>query len=340
MTPAPARAVVVIAHRGASALLPEHTLAAYARAIDDGADFVEPDLVCTRDGVLVARHEDEIGGTTDVAQRPEFAERKATREIDGASVTGWFASDFTLAELRTLRARERLPHVRSTAHDGEFGIPTFAEIIELVAARRAPGGRVVGLMPELKSPSYFRARGLAMEARLLAQLEAHELTRRAPVVIQSFETGNLRWLRERLDERGNVRLLQLIGPPERHPADAPGLAYAAMATAQGLRDVARYAHGVGVPRRSVVPVDAQDRFEPPTPLVADAQAAGLQVYAYTFRPENAHLPRALWDGDDPRTVHAAGSIAEIRAALAAGIDGFFTDDPAIGRAALEAHGAR
>jgi glycerophosphoryl diester phosphodiesterase len=327
--------VVVIAHRGASALLPEHTLAAYARALDDGADFVEPDLVCTRDGVLVARHEDEIGGTTDVAQRPEFAGRQATRAIDGATVTGWFASDFTLAELKTLRARERLPHLRSTAHDGAFAIPTFEEIVALVAARAAPGGRVVGLMPELKTPSYFRARGLPMEARLLAHLDAHEYTRRAPVVIQSFETGNLRWLREHADGRANVRLLQLIEKPERHPADAPALTYARMATAPGLRDVAGYAHVVGVPRRSVVPVDADERFAAPTPLVADAHAAGLQVYPYTYRPENAHLPRPLRDGDDPRTVHAAGSIAEIRAALAAGIDGFFTDDPAIGRAAVD-----
>jgi glycerophosphoryl diester phosphodiesterase len=336
LNPAPARAALVIANRGSSARLPEHTLAAYARAIDDGADFVEPDLVCTRDGVLVARHEDEIGGTTDVAQHPEFAARHATRVVDGAAVTGWFASDFTLAELRTLRARERLPHLRSTAHDGEFGIPTFAEIVELVATRPAPGGRVVGLMPELKTPSYFRARGLAMEARLLAQLDAHACTRQAPVVIQSFETGNLRWLRERLDGRGNVRLLQLLGKPDHHPADAPALSYGQMATAPGLRDVARHAHGIGVPRGSVVPVDAEGRFETPTTLVADAHAAGLHVYPYTFRPENAHLPRALWDGEDPRTVHAAGSIAEIRAALAAGIDGFFTDDPAIGRAAVTA----
>jgi glycerophosphoryl diester phosphodiesterase len=335
LTPVPARAVVVIAHRGASARLPEHTLAAYARAIDDGADFVEPDLVCTRDGVLVARHEDEIGGTTDVAQHPEFADRHATRDIDGAPVTGWFASDFTLAELRTLRARERLPHLRSTAHDGEFAIPTFAEIVELVATRPAPGGRVVGLMPELKSPTYFRARGLAMEARLLAQLDAHALTRRAPVEIQSFEVGNLRWLREHLGNRTNVRLLQLLGKPDRHPADAPGLSYAQMATAAGLRDVARHAHGVGVPRGSVLPVDAQGRFLAPTALVADAHAAGLRVYAYTFRPENAHLPRALRDGDEPRSVHAAGAIAEIRAAVDAGIDGVFTDDPALGRAAVD-----
>ncbi|MGH8030421.1 MAG: glycerophosphodiester phosphodiesterase family protein [Arenimonas sp.] len=334
MPDSPRRApALVIAHRGASALLPEHTLAAYARAIADGADFIEPDLVCTRDGVLVARHEDEIGGTTDVAQHPHFAARHATRTIDGKRVSGWFASDFTLAELKTLRARERLPHLRSTAHDGEFEIPTLDEIVALLAT--ATGDRVVGLMPEIKQPTYFRKLGLPMEEILLAQLDAHAVTRTAPVVIQSFETGNLRWLRERLDGRANVRLLQLIDKADRHPADLPGLTCTQMITREGLRGIGEYAHIVGVPLRAVVPLDADGALAAPTTLVDDAHAHGVQVMPYPYRPENAYLAPALRLGEDPRTVHEAGAIAEIRAALAAGIDGLFTDHPGIGRAAVD-----
>jgi glycerophosphoryl diester phosphodiesterase len=328
--------VVVIAHRGASALLPEHTLAAYARAIADGADFVEPDLVCTRDGVLVARHEDEIGGTTDVASHPEFASRNSTRIIDGKAFTGWFASDFTLAELKTLRARERLPHLRSTAHDGQFDIPTWDEIVALVAA----AGRVVGLMPEVKTPSYFRARGLPLEERLLGRIDAHDTTRRVPVVIQSFETGNLRRLRAQLGARSNVQLLQLIDKPHRAPADAgvdgePRRTYADWMTPATLHEIAAYADIVSPPARAVVPVDADGDLVAPTRFVADAHAAGLRVMPYTYRPENHYLPRALWLGDEPRTVHAQGSIQEMRAAIAAGVDGLFTDHPALGRAAVD-----
>jgi glycerophosphoryl diester phosphodiesterase len=328
--------VVVIAHRGASALLPEHTLAAYARAIDDGADFVEPDLVCTRDGVLVARHEDEIGGTTDVAQHPEFADRHGTRTIDGKVVTGWFASDFTLAELKSLRARERLPQLRSTAHDGRFEVPTWDEIVALVAR----AGRRVGLMPEVKTPSYFRARGLALEERLLERIDAHACTRAAPVVIQSFETGNLRRLRAALGARGNVRLLQLLDKPPRAPADAgiagePARTYADWMRADALREIAAFADIVAPPTRAILPLDEAGGFAAPTTFVADAHAAGLQVMPYTFRPENHYLPRALWRGDDPATVHAEGSIAELRAAIAAGVDGVFTDHPELGRRAVD-----
>jgi len=174
---------VVIGHRGASALLPEHTLAAYARAIADGADYIEPDLVATRDGVLVARHENEIGGTTDVAQRPEFAVRKRRQVIDGETFEGWFTEDFTLAELKTLRARERLPQLRGTGHDGEFQIATLDEIIALAAEQSAREGRIIGLIPEIKHPSHFQRTGLPMEDRLLETLSAHAYTREAPVVI-------------------------------------------------------------------------------------------------------------------------------------------------------------
>ena len=332
--------VLVIGHRGASALRPEHTLAAYRQAIEDGADVIEPDLVSTRDGALVARHENEISGTTDVAARAEFADRKRKRTIDGEEIEGWFSEDFTLAELKTLRARERLPQLRGTAYDGRYGIPTLEEIIALVAEESAARGRVVGLIPEIKHPSHFHGLGLAMEEKLLAARSAHAYTRTAPVTIQSFETANLRELRGRLgDSPGNIRLLQLLGDPEGQPGDAlaagGSLRYADMMTPGGLRTIAEYADAIGPYSRSIIPVDAQGRLGEPTSLVRDAHAAGLQVQPYTFRPENQFLPRALWEGEDPRTRNEAGSIAEIRAYLRAGIDGFFTDDPAVGRKAVD-----
>ncbi|MGY0612020.1 MULTISPECIES: glycerophosphodiester phosphodiesterase [unclassified Luteimonas] len=329
---------VVIAHRGASAVLPEHTLAAYLRAIEDGADYIEPDLVSTRDGVLVARHENEIGGTTDVAAHPAFADRKATRTVDGHEIEGWFVEDFSFDELRTLRARERIPQLRSTAADGLHPVPSFDEIIELVAHESAARGRVIGLIPEIKHPSHFSALGLAMESRVLAALVAHPYTRSAPVVIQSFEVGNLRALRTQLGEgRANIRLAQLLGAPDALPADVPagGQTYADLATPAGLRDVATYADVLGPHLQYVVPVDADGRLAKATTLVADAHAAGLQVMPYTFRPENHFLPRSLWEGDDPRSRSEEGAIAHIRALLEAGIDGFFTDDVRVGRIAVD-----
>src|SRR5690348_9602994 len=200
----------VIAHRGACAHLPEHTLAAYARAIADGADLIEPDLVMTRDGVLVARHENEIGATTDVAAHPRFAARRTRKHIDGVPVEGWFTEDFTLAELKRLRTRERLPDLRGTAHDGQHPIATLEEIIELLAAENARHGRVIGLIPEIKHGTWSRQQGLPMEQRLLGALRAHACTRSVPVVIQSFEPANLRALRADLADLPNVRLLQLI----------------------------------------------------------------------------------------------------------------------------------
>jgi len=333
--------VLVIGHRGAPALRPEHTLASYARAIADGADFIEPDLVMTKDGVLVARHENEIGGTTDVASHPEFALRRTSRVIDGQVTTGWFTEDFTSAELKTLRARERLPQWRSTQYDGEFEIPTLEEIIELAASSAEAGGRTVGIIPEIKHGSYFAELGLAMENRLLATLAGHAYTRHAPVEIQSFEIGNLRYLRERLGTaRPNIRLLQLLGDPAEQPWDVAGaggaLDYARMMTPDGLREVAAYADAIGPHNRAIVPLDAAGRFAAPTALVHEAHAAGLEVHTYTFRPENHFLPRSLWRGDDPASFNEAGSIAEIRACLDAGIDAFFTDAPAIGRNALDA----
>lgn len=337
--PTPSSAQVsVYAHRGASALLPEHTLAAYAQAIVDGADYIEPDLVMTRDGVMVARHENEIGGTTDVAARPEFAARRTTKLIDGKRVEGWFSEDFTLAELKTLRARERLPELRGTAFDGEFRIATLEEIIAFVVQQARRSGRGIGLAPEIKHGSYFRGIGLPMEERLLDALRGNPYTHVAPILVQSFETANLRQLRARIGRQSNIRLLQLLGESQAMPADVAlaggDLTYARMVTPAGLREVAGYADAIGVERRALLPLDAQGRLGAPTPLIADAHAAGLQVVAYTFRPENPFLPPALRQGA-ANARNPQGSVAEIRAYLQAGIDAFFTDDPALGRRAVD-----
>lgn len=328
--------VQVIAHRGACAHLPEHTLAAYARAIRDGADFIEPDLVMTRDGVLVSRHENEISGTTDVATRGEFAARRTVKSIDGATVEGWFTEDFTLAELQTLRARERLPGLRGTAHDGLHAVASFAEIVALAAGC----GRTVGLIPEIKHGSYFARLGLPMEDALLDALAAHPYTRTATVEIQSFEVGNLRYLHRERRRRGlgNVRLLQLMemdGQPADIAAAGGTLGYAAMMAPAGLREVATYADAIGPSIRAILPLTADGRLDACTSLVRDAHAAGLEVHPYTLRPENAFLPPALREGNDPAHRAEAGSLAEMRALLAAGVDAFFTDDPALGRRAVD-----
>ncbi|MFA5684844.1 MAG: glycerophosphodiester phosphodiesterase family protein [Lysobacteraceae bacterium] len=341
MTPFPTAGIQVVAHRGASALLPEHTLAAHARAIADGADWIEPDLVMTGDGVLVARHENELGDSTDVAAHPRFAARRRRKIIDGRLIEGWFSEDFTLAELKTLRARERLPGLRGTAHDGWFPIPTLAEIIDLAAAEAQARGRVIGLIPELKHGTYFQHIGLPMEDALLAALAAHPYCRQAPVAIQSFEIGNLRALSDRLDTaHHNIELVQLIGAPQQSPPDvlAAGrtLRYADMLTPQGLADIAAYAGILSPERRQVMSVDEHGDWHQPTGLVQAAHAAGLKVIPYTFRPENHFLAPAFRDGDDPARIHRPGAVAELQGFLKAGIDGFFTDDPASGRLAVDA----
>lgn len=327
---------LLIAHRGASAVMPEHTLAAYARAIEDGADAIEPDLVSTRDGVLVARHENEIGDTTDVAAHPAFAARRTRRQIDGEWVEGWFTEDFTLAELKTLRAREPRPALRATAHDGQFEVPTLDEIIALAAEASARTGRDIALVPELKHPSYFRAIGLPMEERLLTTLAAHPYTRHAPVIIQSFETGNLRALRTQLGALPNMRLLQLLGDPRSRPYELAAdsdTTYGAMMQPEGLRTIATYADLIGPPFQVLeLQRGADGRLR--SPLVDAAHAAGLQVMPYTFRPENTYLPAAYRSGDDTAR-HDAGSIRHIRDHVEAGIDGLFADDPAVARRALD-----
>lgn len=313
----PKRRPIVIAHRGASGERPEHTLAAYRLAIAQGADFIEPDLTATRDGVLVARHENEISQTTDVAGHSEFAARRATKTIDGQPVSGWFTEDFTLAELKTLRARERLPDLRpANTRYADETIPTFQEVIDLAREEGRRRGRVVGLYPELKHPAHFRAADLPLEGRTLDALDRNGLnSHEAPVFIQCFEVAPLKALRQRT----RVRLVQLIAA-DQGPADRPDLTPGAMLAPAGLAAIAEYADGVGVEKTLL----AQGG------LARDAHAAGLLVHAWTYRAENTFLAAGFRRGDPASAGYAAthGDLAgELRQAFAEGVDGVFSDFP-------------
>nr|WP_312780309.1 glycerophosphodiester phosphodiesterase [Brevundimonas sp.] len=313
----------VIAHRGASGERPEHTASAYILAIEQGADVIEPDLVMTLDGQFVVRHENEIGGTTDVAGRPEFAARRTTKTIDGVPTTGWFTEDFTLAELKTLRARERLPLLRpnNTAWDGQEAILTFDEVVAIARDAAARTGRIIGIAPELKHPSYFAGIGLPMEDTFVAALTQHGLTGPdAPILIQCFEVGPL----QRLSARIDAPLLQLMSLSG-GPADRPDLTYAAMATSEGLRAVAAYADAVGVETGMILPRDDMARSLAPTALVEDAHAAGLKVVVWTLRAENAFLPLERRQGDAPAD-HGDLS-GYLKAFYALGVDAVFSDFP-------------
>jgi glycerophosphoryl diester phosphodiesterase len=347
--PAPGRndGPLVIAHRGASGYLPEHTLAAYWMALEMGADYIEPDLVSTKDGVLVARHENAIAilnadgsvreATTDVADRPEFASRRATKTIDGATITGWFTEDFTLAELKTLRARERLPALRTanTRFDGVFQVPTLTEILRLVKdandrrRERAAGKpwRPVGLYPETKHPSYFQGIGLALEEPLVRTLQAWGYQgRKDPVFIQSFEVANLRKLAG-MTRLPLVQLLNGSGQPWDFTVSGDARTYADLAKPAGLAEIAGYAQGVGANTSLMIPLVA-GRLGTPTTLVRDAHAAGLVVHGWTFRAENQFLPDDFDKGSDPA---ALGDLeGQIRAFLDLGMDGFFTDHAFLG----------
>ncbi|MDO8902697.1 MAG: glycerophosphodiester phosphodiesterase family protein [Phenylobacterium sp.] len=299
---------LVIAHRGASGERPEHTLAAYQRAIDQGADYIEPDLVMTRDGVLVARHENEISETTDVADHPEFADRRTERVIDGVRVAGWFTEDFTLAELKTLKARERLPALRpaSAAFDGQDPIPTFQEVIDLAKGQSARTGRTIGVYPEMKHPTYFEARDLPMGETLAGVLRDNDLDRRyAPVFVQCFEPRPLRAFRDR--SRAPTVLLVGVG---------------GLSDAQ-LTEAAEFSDGLGPELKMVLNLDAAGL--PAGPLIARAQAAGMKVHPWTVRSENSFLPAALRRGEAPGDHGDAATL--LRALYLAGVDGVFTDFP-------------
>lgn len=316
--------MLIIAHRGASAERPEHTLAAYERAIDQGADFIEPDLVATKDLVLVARHENELSGTTDVASREEFEDRRRDKTIDGQKIAGWFAEDFTLAELQTLRAKERIPAIRpgNARFDGLYQVPTLADIMKLVRAKEAETGRRIGIYPELKHPGFLlQNAGIDLVDLLLRDFRALGITPADPVFIQSFEVAPLQRLRTRAPGFRQVLLVEPLGGP----ADEPAMRYAEMVTPTGLVEVAKYADAVGAYAGMILGPDGT-----PTTLVADARAAGLQVHAWTIRPENEFLPPMLRTGDDPKG-KGCGDVKLAAMLKAAGVAGVFSDGPLKGR---------
>ena len=340
---------LVIGHRGASGYRPDHTLESYKLAIDMGADFIEPDLVATKDGVLVARHEPNITGTTDVATRPEFASRKTTKNVDGVNEEGWFVSDFTLAELKTLRAVQPLSD-RDQSYNGKFQIPTFEEVLDLAKTEGAKAGRTVGVYPETKHPTFHSKLGLPLEDRLLAVLAKYGYTTKAsPVIVQSFEVSNLKYLRTKTQ----VRLVQLVDANDVNadgsmdltaPYDKPydfavagdSRTFASLLTPAGLKEVKTYADGIGPWKPYLIPskqvdanndgkpddlngdgkIDERDRvMMPATSVVKDAHAAGLFVHAYTFRNEAKRLASDF--KGDPK--------AEYKLFFNLGVDGVFSD---------------
>lgn len=310
---------LIIAHRGSSGERPEHTLAAYERAIDQGADYIEPDLVVTKDMALVARHENELSGTTDVASREEFEDRRRTKNVEGQQVAGWFSEDFTLAELRTLRARERVPNIRpdSATYNDLYQIPTFAEIVQLVRAKEAETGRTIGLYPELKHPTLMlEQEGIDMVDLMVTELRKFGLDGAdARVFVQIFEVGPL----QRLNSRVDTPLVMLISS-EGGPYDEPEMRWAEMITPTGLAEIATYADGIGPWLGHVLDSETMQ----PTALVADAHAAGLKVHPWTLRKENGFLPPALQNDGGPA---AEGKWRQLwSAAIATGADGFFTDN--------------
>ncbi|WP_189056093.1 glycerophosphodiester phosphodiesterase [Longimycelium tulufanense] len=317
---------LVIGHRGAPGYRPEHTLASYELAARMGADYIEPDLVSTKDGVLVTRHENEIGGTTDVASRPEFADRKTTKTIDGEQLTGWFTEDFTLAELKTLRAKERIPETRphNTLYDGRYEVPTFQEVVDLTKRLARELHRTIGIYAETKHPTYFKKAGLALEPKLVEALTRNGLNRpNAPVFVQSFEVSNLKELKRQL----RVPLVQLVwteGQPYDFVESGDPRTYADLVTPEGLREIATYAKGVGPEKGMIIPRDEKGFLTEPTTLVSDAHGAGLVVHPYTFRNENTFLPADFRSSDNPAEYGRA--FDEYELFFKQGIDGLFSDN--------------
>ena len=349
---------LVIGHRGASGYLPEHTLASYRKAIEMGADFIEPDLVVTKDGELVARHEPNITATTDVSTRPEFASRKKTRMVDGVAETGWFVTDFTLAELRTLYAKQANP-VRDQSFNKQFPVPTFREILELAKSESARTGRTFGVYPETKHPTYHVAAGLPIEPRLLKILAEYGYTKKnSPVIIQSFEVQNLKDLRQQtgvrlvqlidgdgVDAQGKVTLVAPFDKPYDFAVRKDPRTFPDLLTPKGLAEIKTYADGIGPWKpylRSAKQVlgsdgkpqdlngdgkitDADRVLLAPTEVVKNAHAAGLFVHAFTFRNEKELLV-SDYKGD-PKVEYAV--FYEL------GVDGLFSDFPDTALAARE-----
>ena len=327
----------VIGHRGASGYRPEHTLGSYELALDLGADIVEAgDLVPTKDGHLVCRHEPEIGGTTDVADHPEFAGRRRTKSLDGVATTGWFTEDFTLAELKTLRATERIPANRphNTLYDGRWEIPTFEEVLRWQNEQTRRRGKQVWIYPELKHPTYFRKLGLGTEERLARLLRDYGKDRQnSPVVIQSFEPTSV----QRMNRLVGNPLAVLLSGADSRPWDfvetGDPRTTADLVTPEGLKEIASYAQGIGPTLDLIVPRDSAGRLTEPTALVRDAHRAGLILHPYTMRNENPFLPAEFRKGADPDAYGDA--FGAFRAYFATGIDGIFTDNPDTGVLARE-----
>lgn len=350
---------LVIGHRGASGYLPEHTLESYRHAVELGADFIEPDLVATKDGVLVARHEPNITSTTDVSTRAEFASRKTKKVVDGVEEEGWFASDFTLAEIKTLRAVQPMAE-RDQSFNGRFQIPTLEEVLDLAKTEGAKAGRTVGVYPETKHPTYHVNLGLQLEDRLLAILAKYGYTTKAsPVIVQSFEVSNLKYLRTKTQ----VRLVQLVDADDVNPDGTMSLVapydkpydfavagdrrtFASLLTPDGLKEVKTYADGIGPWKPYLIPskqvdanrdgkaddlngdgkIDDRDRvMMPATDVVKNAHAAGLMVHAYTFRSEARRLASDF--KGDPK--------AEYKLFYELGVDGVFSDFPDVAKAARD-----
>lgn len=334
--------IIIVGHRGASALRPEHTLAAYQKAIDDGADFIEPDLVSTKDGFLVARHENEISGTTNISTLSQFKPREATKTIDGTAIKGWFTEDFTLNELsQNIKARERIPEYRpnNTAYNDQFSVPTLDQIIELAENHYKKTGKIIGLYIETKHPTYFQKNGLAMEDRLLKTLAQYQYTREiAPIYLQSFEVSNLKYFKQQLalhKTLKHAKIIQLLDSPTSSPADFvdQGIkqTYLDLAQPAGLKQIASYADGVGP---SKIYIFSNTDLNSTTSFIKDAHAVNLKVHPYTLRPENGFLPIYFRCSTILTEKCKAGSLKEFERFFKAGVDGVFTDDPALGREAL------
>ncbi|MGW1716323.1 glycerophosphodiester phosphodiesterase [Streptomyces sp. NPDC002156] len=322
----------IIGHRGASGYRPEHTLGSYQLALDLGADIVEAgDLVPTKDGHIVCRHEPEIGGTTDVADHPEFASRKVTKVLDGVTLTGWFTEDFTLAELKTLRAIERIPANRphNTLYNGRWEIPTFEEVLRWQDEQTRKRGKQVWIYPETKHPTYFRALGLGLEERVAKLLKKHGKDRKnSPVILQSFEPTSI----QRFNRLVGNPLVVLLSAANTRPWDfittGDPRTVADLVKPAGLREIASYAQGIGPTLDLVIPKDSNGALTSPTTLVADAHAAGLILHPYTMRNENPFLPTNFRKGTDADAYGDA--FGAYRTYFATGIDGVFTDNPDTG----------
>lgn len=329
---------LVHAHRGASGYRPEHTLAAYRLAVQQGADYIEPDLVMTRDAVLVDRHEPEISGTTDVSTRPEFADRKVTKHLDGKATTGWWVEDFTLAELKTLRAKERLPAQRpgSASYDGQFEVPTFEEVLRIREQVSREFRRPVGIIPEIKHSTFLHAAGFDPERAVIRALERHGLNKRkAPVWVQSFELTPLVRLDNDLGYKANlVFLVSASGAPYDLEAKGDPRTYTDLIAPASLKRLDKDIDGLGVDKSRVIPRNTDGTLGSPTSLVRDAHRVGLDVTPWTFRAENSFLPVDYRIGTDPAAHGRMGD--EVTRFFEAGVDGVFCDQPDICVAARKA----